>query len=383
MKSFNYFVLVSSLLVFNLAAFANENASVDYDGFGQKVDALRKSKHIPGLSIAVVDDAQLMWSAGYGFADNNNEIPVTANTPFWIASVTKTFVGLAYLHLAKDGIVNLDELAAKTPEFTGLCDWLAGTTIPFSKGMDCNEPITIRHVLHHQINKPVGTTFMYNPIMYSRLSRHLEHGVGEGVRQVEGRHNYLAQAIDKYILQPADMTRSLASMWDRSKPLVYFDLADGFKVDERGNKDRNRRPERHIAGGAGVVSTVLDLAKYDIAISNGKIASGDIGKALLQPATFNDGSQAPYGFGWYFQCYNGEKLMWHSGWDPDNGYSAIHLRLPERNMALIMLANGEELWWDNPLDKAQIESSEFVQLFFNHFNLTKGDACGSALNNKG
>ena len=156
---------------------------------------------------------------------------------------------------------------------------------------------------------------------------------------------------------------------------LYFDQADGFRVDEQGNKDRNRRPERHIAGGAGVVSTVLDLAKYDIAISNRTIGSGTIAEKLLAPATFSDGSVSPYGYGWYHQCYQGETLMWHAGWDPDNGYSAIHLRLPERRMALIMLANGEGLWWGNPLGEAQVESSEFVQLFIKHFNLAKGDGC--------
>jgi CubicO group peptidase (beta-lactamase class C family) len=211
--------------------------------------------------------------------------------------------------------------------------------------------------------------------MYSRLSRHLEHSLGEGVRAVEGRHNILAQVIDKYIVDPAKMTRTMSSNWDRKKALVYFDQADGFKVDKQGNKNRLRRPERHIAGGAGIVSTALDLAKYDMAISSGQIAPGDIGEKLLRSAKFIDGTKSPYGFGWYFQCYKGEKLMWHSGWDPDNGYSAIHLRLPERKMAYILLANGENLWWGNPLDQARIQDSEFVQLFFKSFGLGTSSIC--------
>ncbi len=248
------------------------------EAFSKVLDALRNAKHIAELSVAIVIDAKLVWSSGFGFADNNQEIPITPNTPFWVAALTKTFVGLAYLQLENEGVVNLDELATLTPEFDDLCDWLTGTTFPFGQGLDCKEPLSIRHILHHQLNKPVGSTFFYHPIMYSRLSRHLEHGVGEGVRQVEGRPNYLAQAIDRYILTPAEMTRSMASMWDRTKPLVYFDLADGFAVKQDGYKSRNRRPERHIAGGAGVVSTALDLAKYDIAITAGTIASGEIKK---------------------------------------------------------------------------------------------------------
>jgi CubicO group peptidase (beta-lactamase class C family) len=363
-------ILILSSWVQNAMATPTVEIEENIDSFNQALESLRKSNRIPGMSVAIVSDNQLAWSNGYGFADNNNEVPITADTPFWVASVTKTFVGLAYLHLEQVGKVNFDEPATKTPEFDDLCEWLAGTTIPFAKGLDCAEPITIRHILHHQVNKPVGTSFMYNPIMYSRLSRHLEHSLGEGVRQVEGRHNYLAQSIDKYILRPANMQRTMASLWDRSKPLVYFDMADGFKVDEEGYKTRMKRPERHIAGGAGVVSTALDLAKYDIAIATGKVVSGNIERQLMQPAKFSDGTDSPYGFGWYFQCYRGEKLMWHSGWDPDNGYSAIHLRLPQRKMAFILLANGEGLWWESQSEGAKrIEESEFVQLFFQHFNL--------------
>lgn len=159
----------------------------------------------------------------------------------------------------------------------------------------------------------------------------------------------------------------MSSMWDDSKLRVYFDLSDGFKIDEKGYKNKARRPDKHIAGGAGVVSTVNDLIKYDIAIRNGKITNEAVEKALLSPANFNDGSESPYGFGWYFQAYKGEKLMWHSGWDPDAGFSALMLRLPERNMSFIVLANSEGVWWENPLDQAKIEGSDFVQAFFDAY----------------
>lgn len=363
-----YLQRLSSILAILVICFqSSASTDVSLDEFDKKLDALRQEKMIPGMSVAVVKDNQLLWSKGYGHADSNREIAVTPETPFWIASVTKTFVGLAFLHLEANGQISFDELAAETPEFDGLCQWLAGTTIPFAEGLDCSEPIRIKHILHHQVNKPVGDAFMYNPIMYSRLSRYLEHKLGEGVRSVEGRHNFLAQTIDKHIIIPAKMTRSMASMWDRSRALVYFDLADGFKVDERGYKTKMPRPDKHIPGGAGVVSTVHDLAKYDIAISTGKITLGKIKHKLMSPATFNNGSDAPYGYGWYFQCYQGHRLMWHSGWDPDHGYSAMLLRMPEKNLTFILLTNSEGVWWGNPIDQARIQDSPFAQLFFEAF----------------
>lgn len=335
--------------------------------FDMAVEKLAKESLLPGLSIAIVENGTLQHSYNFGYADGNRTVPITSDTPFWIASVTKPFVALAFLHLEEEDKLNFDEFAADTPDFVGLCEWLSSTTIPFGKNLRCDAPITIRHILHHQVNGKPGTAFLYNPIMYSRLSRYLEHKFGGGINDVEGRHNFLGQTIDRVILKPAAMTRSASSMWDRTKMDVFFDLADGFKIDKHGRKIKMRRPDKHIAGGAGLVSTTNDLAKFESALHTRSITPGDIPEKLLFPALLSDGRLSDYGFGWYFQCFAGERLMWHSGWDEEGGYSAIYLRLPERGLAFIALANGEGLWWDNPLDKAMIDKSKFAQLLMKYF----------------
>ena len=339
------------------------DSAPDWNQWEERFAEFRKTHQLPGLAVGVVKEGKMIWGNGYGFTESNREVPVTVHTPFWIASVSKTFVGLTFLHLAHEEKLNLDQLASDTPKFDGLCNWLAGTTIPFAKGLDCSAPITLRHILHHQVNAPVGESFMYNPIMYSRLSRVLEHQFGEGVDGVEGRHNMLGQLITKYILEPAGMQRTMASMWDKSRADVYIDMADGFSVDEQGYMSKQPQPDKHIAGGAGVVSTVADLAKYEIAMQQGIIASGKVSEKLMQPASFNNGSESPYGYGWYFQTHQGKQLMWHSGWDAEAGYSAMYLRLPEQNMAFIALANGEGIWWGNSLTKAEIHKSPLAQQF--------------------
>ncbi|CAN5142013.1 hypothetical protein BH24PSE2_BH24PSE2_05130 [soil metagenome] len=58
---------------------------------------------------------------------------------------------------------------------------------------------------------------------------------------------------------------------------------------------------------------------------------------------------------WDVQQYRGERLGWHSGWDEEAGFSALYLKVPERNLTLILLANSEGLWWNNPLDRAKVE----------------------------
>ena len=359
--------LISLIFYLPAALSSSQDREDQWLALVEKVDQLRIEKNIPGLAVSITSDNKLLGAKGFGFADNNREIPVTPDTPFWTASISKTFVGLAYLHLEAEEKVEFNELARETPKFIRLCDWLANTTIAFAERLDCKADITIENILHHQVNGTPGTEFMYNPIMYSRLSRHLEHKLGEGVDKVEGRHNYLGQSIDNYILKPAGMTRTMASMWDRSKMEIFFDLADGFETTESSSQIKLPRPDKHIAGGAGVVSTVLDLSKYDIAISKGTVASDEISKKLLRPAKFKNQDISPYGFGWYFQCYKGEKLMWHGGWDPDSGYSGLLLRLPERALSVAFLANSGGMWWGNPLNKAEVESSPFAKLFLDEF----------------
>ncbi|XOV78868.1 MAG: serine hydrolase domain-containing protein [Aestuariibacter sp.] len=334
-------------------------------------ETLRKDKHIPGFAYAVVQDGKVSLAGGFGYADSNHTVVVTADTPFWIASVTKPFVALSFLQLQEMQKVVFDELAANTPHFTDLCEWLASTTIPFAEGLECDQPITIQHILTHQVNAPVGTQFMYNPIMYSRLSRYLEHKFGKGTDAVEGRHNYLGQHIEQHIFAPIGMTRSMASMWDRNKALVYQEMADGYQVDKNGRRTKLRRPDKHIAGGAGIVSSVADLAKFEIAVQGDEFLSKSIKQKMLQTAKYKNGESAAYGYGWYFQELNEQPLMWHSGWDPEGGYSAIYLRLPEQNIALILLANSEGLWWHNPLDTAEIEKSEFAQVLLRMLNITQ------------
>ena len=60
--------------------------------------------------------------------------------------------------------------------------------------------------------------------------------------------------------------------------------------------------------------------------------------------------------------------MWHSGVE-DERYSAIYLKLPERGLTLIVMANTEALGWGNRLDRAEIERSPVVQAFFEAYGL--------------
>lgn len=342
-----------------------------FRAFSAELDSLRKAHHIPGLAVAIVQNQKIAWSTGYGSShfdtgDGNEYKAVTPDTPFWIASVTKTFLGLLFLQLDEQGTIDLEDQINKMPGWDSYCNWLAQSTIVFGQNLQCSQPVTLRNVLNHTVNGEAGTAFLYNPIMYSRLSRYLEFVYANPISAAEKGQNTMARLIQDKILGPAGMDRTMSSQWQREKAMVYFDMARGYQY-RNGDYIKQLRPDRHLAGGAGIVSTVGDLAKYDIALDRGKLASDSVMEDLFTPAVAPDGTTLPYAFGWYVQKYRGEKLVWHSGWDEEAGFSALYLKVPERNLTLILLANSEGLWWGNPLDKAKVEKSVFAQTFLKHF----------------
>jgi CubicO group peptidase (beta-lactamase class C family) len=78
------------------------------------------------------------------------------------------------------------------------------------------------------------------------------------------------------------------------------------------------------------------------------------------------GEPLPYGVGWFVQPYQGHTLVWHSGvWE--DAYSALYLKIPAQELSFIILANSQGIWWDNPLDQAEVERSRFAQAFLSAF----------------
>jgi CubicO group peptidase (beta-lactamase class C family) len=65
--------------------------------------------HIPGLSACILKKGELVWQNAYGFADIEQNIPVTDSTLFFLASISKTFTGTALMQLYERGFFDLDD----------------------------------------------------------------------------------------------------------------------------------------------------------------------------------------------------------------------------------------------------------------------------------
>jgi len=184
-------------------------------------------------------------------------------------------------------------------------------------------------------------------------------------------HDQFSSLVDKYIFRPAKMTRSARRYRDLPLPAdLARDLAPPHQLDESGKIVRSPDLEPQGDGAAGgVVTTVQDLAKFDLALDRGELISTASRERMMSPTISTDGKPLPYGLGWFVQEYQGRKLVWHSGlWE--KAYSALYLKVPDQSVTLILLANSDGLWWNNALDKAEVEKSRFAQLFLRDWTRT-------------
>jgi CubicO group peptidase (beta-lactamase class C family) len=164
------------------------------------------------------------------------------------------------------------------------------------------------------------------------------------------------------------MTRSARIHRDLPLPEhLAADLAPPHTIDAQGRPVLAPPLDPQGDGAAGgVVSSVWDLAKFDIALDEGRLIAPSSRERMFTPARTAGGGSVPYGVGIYVQEHQGQRLVWHSGWW-EKAYSALYLKVPERRLTLIALANSEGLWWGNPLDEAHVERAPIAQAFLEAF----------------
>lgn len=319
------------------------------------LDSLRREARIPGLSVAVVSSRKVVLAHGLGYSDLERKVPATAETPYDIASVSKPISAVVVLKLVENGVLDLDRPLVEYSHWKQFCQEFSHQPSLFARDLQCDPAThTLRHLLSHTAAGRPGERFSYNPILYSWASRPMMAPTGTS----------FSSLVDRYVFEPAKMTSSARRHRDLPLPATLARaLAPPHSVDSSGAVVRAPELEPQGDGAAGgVISTVLDLAKFDVAVDDGTLISLASLREMMAPTRSSSGEALPYGLGWYVQEYRGHKLVWHSGWW-EHAYSALYLKVPEEALTLILLGNSKGLWWANPLDKAEVQKSPFARAF--------------------
>jgi len=302
------------------------------------------TRHLPGLALAVVRDGQIILARGYGFADIERGVPVTAETRFQAASITKSFTALATMQLVEQGRVAMDaQVGRYLPQLPKA--WHA---------------VTVRQLLAHTSGIPSISAFERPPCPTAKSQA--DYVLGDvlaevaclplefppGERWEYGDTNYyllglLIAAVSgmsyeaflaQGILTPLGMT---ATRLQRRTPEA--DVARGYRWQSgRYEAAPSLDPIVDEANGA-LVSTVHDLARLDAALYGEQLLPQRTLATMWTPAETREGL-APYGLGFGLTPFRGKRRVGHTGGAP--GSSTAISRFPDERLTVILLSNGEQ-----------------------------------------
>jgi CubicO group peptidase (beta-lactamase class C family) len=337
--------LLISVLLFGCITVAAQSDKTD-----EYIRAEMQKRHIPGLALAVIRDGKLVKEKAYGLANIELNIPATVETVFLIASVTKVFTATAIMALVEEGKISpgdkirklLPHLPLKWNGVT-LRHLLTHTSgLPdVSLGEDTDAVIadTRAGALKKLPRMPVparpGAKWSYNQTNYMLLAMIIEKVTGKTFEE------YMAERFFRPLgMSSTSFGDSLAIVPKRASGYTRFER----QADENVSPDRvwnyhNVIPA-YLNNAAGLNTTVGDLARWDIALSEEKILKQSTLNQMWTAVKLNDGKvfrledSLGYGYGWLVNDTPHHKFVGHTG-----GAAAGYIRYLDDKISVIVLTN--------------------------------------------
>lgn len=301
---------------------------------------------IPSVTVAVVEDGNIIWMESFGYADKENRIKATPDTLYGIASISKAMTATGIMKLVEAGKIDLDaDVETYLPD------------IDLKYHVSGSKPVSCRNLLSHTAGLPMHFQYYYDDdniaipeipqvvkrygIIVSPPSSKYEYAnLGYGIlgeviaRTTGGKFNdYMAEAV----FVPLGMTQTtfdtssdtkakLAKRYDLNGELMPFSFSD--------------------TPGAGNASTTIgDLIQFgQFHLGNGS----DKAASLLRPETIhsmqqgqyqdNTNGRNTYGLGWFHEDATCKyKMVYHAG--GMDGIDAMMRLLPEKDIVVAALSN--------------------------------------------
>ncbi len=277
-----------------------------------RFDSVMAANNIPGLSVAVSIDGQVVWSEGFGYANIETGTPVTARTKFRIGSVSKPLTAVAVGTLIDDGKLDLDapvqqyvpafpEKAKGTVTSRSVGGHLAGIRhYQGTENLSSRKYQTVTQSLEifkdDTLQTPPGEAYSYSSYGWNLLSAVVEGASGE---------EFLPFMYEN-VFGPLDMRNTVAEHMDSiivGRSGYYWRSGRGMDapIINAPYVDNSYK----WAGG-GFVSTPEDLLKFAHGLMYGDILSEETRNMLWATQHTSDGEATGYGIG-----FSDGKAMMH------------------------------------------------------------------------
>mgnify|MGYP001322587564 CR=1 FL=1 len=300
----------------------------------------------PGAAVLIAQDGEILYQKGFGYANLENQIPITPQTKFRIGSITKQFTASAILKLQEESLLKVTDRLSKF-----LPDYPRG------------DEVTIHHLLTHtsgihnytdypEFASAVETyieaeemiqlfktdKFDFNPGEKWAYSNSGYFLLGHIIEKVSGQslENYLKHHFfDPTGMKNTEVHNSKHPPKNEATGYSYSYVAG--KPEKAINWDMSR-----VGGARNLYSTTQDLYHWNEAIFNNKLLNQNTLKSAFTPVKINDGSQgdafgSQYGYGWMLMEKRGLKEIGHGG--GLSGWASYLTRYPQQNLTITTLAN--------------------------------------------
>lgn len=317
------------------------------------IELMKEFKTV-GLSVAVVKDDKTLYAKGFGYRDLKQKLPVTANTLFHIASMTKAFTGVVLGVLESEGQLSLkDKPAMYVPNFQfyndkmnnliTIEDLLSHRSGIGSQGVsqemfpDANRLKTVQRLRYLKPESEVKNSWDYSNIGYTLA--------GTIIEQVTGKS--WDTNIENRIFKPLKMNNSCTT---NQKMRESNNYALGYGMYE-GKIEKVPFQNYYAFGPAGVIkSSVNDLSNW----MNVWLNKGMFDGTQVLPKHYIDSASRPQnikydeeytkesflfseGFGWRIRSWHGYYRLRHGG--NTNGFSSVTELFPFENIGIVVLCN--------------------------------------------
>ncbi len=298
----------------------------------KKLPQILEKATIPGLSIAVIRDGKLLWTKGFGIRNSETHDPVTDETVYEAASLSKPVYAYAVLKLVERGELDLDK-----PLIEYVADEYIEQNYLGRKIDDVRfRKITARMVLTHtpgfpnwrgrdslKINFEPGEKFSYSGEGFGYLQKVVEKLSGLALNDF----------MKKEVFDPLGMNSS-SYVWQES-----YDKNTAYPHDMMGEADKKRKPEQGHAA-ATLHSTAIDFAQFIMAIMNhtglqpGTIDSMLVPKVVVDPEKSQD---IFWGLGVGLEKTPNGIAFWH--WGDNMTFRCFFLAFPQQKIGVVYFTN--------------------------------------------
>ena len=336
-------------------AFENDVNTTSLINLETKIDSLIKKFSIPGACTAIVSKDSMNWIECFGVANLETRKPLTENTLFRVASISKSFIGLAFLKLAEEGKVDLNRPVRELiPE------------IEIDNPYKDTNPVRIVHLLEHTAGFDAAHFYEYynlnddpeiplkEVLSINPNSRKIRWK--PGTRIAYTNHGYAVagyilekitgQLFEDYlknnILDPIGMTSSTFKPVDKRQ----VPLAQGYTENSQPFPDK----PFYLRPASSLKSSVKDMAKFvQFMLNQGKVenrailSEKSIGRMEVTETTTvsPQGFKAGYGLGVKTYYRNGYKCFVFTGGIP--GFTSIYAYIKDVGLGCVVLVNSSNV----------------------------------------